>query len=174
MRGLGAVLDPRAYAHGLRLLNYYNYTHVRPRRLMRLGPNAGISPNCSFANGERITIGADARIGARVALWAGPREGRITIGDNALFGPDCFITAAGYRFNEGSPVTKQAMDEADVVIGDDVWLGARAMVMPGVTIGNGCVVAAGAVVTKSLPPGSVAAGVPAKVIAQRAAVYPGA
>ena len=54
-----------------------------------------------------------------------------------------------------------------VSIGDDCWLGRRVMVMPGVTIGDGCVIAAGAVVTKDIPPYSVAGGVPARVIKNR-------
>lgn len=82
-------------------------------------------------------------------------------------GPSVLVTAANYRFNDGQPVTSQAMDEADVVIGDDVWLGARVMVMPGVTIGDGAIIAAGAVVTKDIPAFAIAAGVPAKVVGER-------
>jgi acetyltransferase-like isoleucine patch superfamily enzyme len=56
-----------------------------------------------------------------------------------------------------------------VVIGDDVWLGVRVVVTAGVTIGEGCIVGAGAVVTKDLPPNAIAAGVPARVIGERPA-----
>ena len=84
-----------------------------------------------------------------------------------LFGPEVFLTAANYRFNEGSPVTKQAMDEGDVVIGNDVWLGARVMVLPGVTIGDYAVVGAGSIVTKSIPRGAIAVGAPARIVGKR-------
>jgi acetyltransferase-like isoleucine patch superfamily enzyme len=105
---------------------------------------------------------------------AGASTGRITIGDDCLFGPETLVTAASYRFNDGSPVTEQLMDEKDVVIGRDVWLGARAIVLQGVTIGDGAIVAAGSLVTKSVPPGAIVMGNPARIIDRRAPVFPGA
>ncbi|ABV95855.1 transferase hexapeptide repeat containing protein (plasmid) [Dinoroseobacter shibae DFL 12 = DSM 16493] len=169
LRGIGAMLDPRAWAHAVRLVNYYNYSHVIPRRSLRLGRDVRLSPNAAFSNPERIEIGDRVSIGAHCTLWAGPGTGRIEIGADALFGPEVFVTAAGYRFNEGSPVTAQAMDEADVVIGRDVWLGARAMVMPGARIGDGAIIGAGALVRGEIPAGAIAVGVPARVVGQRAA-----
>jgi acetyltransferase-like isoleucine patch superfamily enzyme len=169
LRGIGAILDPRAYAHLLRIMNYYNYSHVRPRRLLSLGRDVALSPNVVFANAARISIGSGSNIGARCTLWAGPSVGRIIIGEHALLGPDVLLTAANYRFNDGSPVTAQPMDEADVVIGRDVWLGAKVVVLPGVTIGDGTIIGAGSVVTKSIGPGLVAVGVPARVVGERTA-----
>jgi acetyltransferase-like isoleucine patch superfamily enzyme len=161
------VLDPRAWAHLFRMLNYWNHTHVAPLRRVRRGPGAAISPDAAFANPERIEIGARVRIGARTTLWAGPAEGRIVIGDDVLFGPDVLVTAAGYRFDDGRPVTDQLMDEADVVIGDDVWIGAKAVLLPGARLGDGVVVAAGAVVRGMVEPFKVVAGVPARVVRER-------
>ncbi|MFW5634332.1 MAG: DapH/DapD/GlmU-related protein, partial [Erythrobacter sp.] len=63
--------------------------------------------------------------------------------------------------------TRQLMDERDVEIGDDAWLGARVIVLPGVKIGAGAVIAAGAVVTSDIPSFAIAAGVPAKVVGTR-------
>lgn len=168
LRLIGSVLDPRAYLHAIKLVNYYNYSHVQPRRkLRRVGPGANISPNAVFSNPERIEIGARLSLGARSTLWAGPANGRIVIGDDVLFGPDVMVTASGYRFNDGSPVTAQAMDEADVVIGNDVWLAARVIVLPGARIGDGAVIGAGAVVIGEIPPFAIAVGAPAKVVGQR-------
>jgi acetyltransferase-like isoleucine patch superfamily enzyme len=164
---LRSVLDPRVYLHGLRVLHYWNYAHVAQRRKLALGPGVELSPNVSLRNGERIEIGARAHIGEYCALWAGDHTGRIVIGADALFGPQVYITAANYRYGDGSPVMAQKRDEEDVVIGSDVWLGARVTVLPGVTIGDGSIVAAGAVVTTDLPPGSVAGGVPARILKQR-------
>lgn len=166
-RLIRSVLDPRAWAHVLMLINYYNYTHVAPRRQLTVGPGAAISPNVVFANPERISIGRGCRIGARCYLWAGPHAGRIIIGDDVLFGPDVMLTAAGYRYNDGHPVTRQPMDEADVMIGDDVWFGARAIVLPGARIGDGAIIGAGALVRGEIPPMSVAVGAPARVVARR-------
>lgn len=162
LRFVAALVDPRAYFHLLRLMNYYNYTHVVPRRKLRLGGDARISPNTGFAHPERITIGRGLRLGARCQLWAGPGHGRIVIGDNALFGPAVLVTAANYRFDDGSPVAAQAMDEADIRIGSDVWVGAYAVILPGTTIGDRAIIGAGAVVAGPVPPGAVMAGVPAR------------
>jgi acetyltransferase-like isoleucine patch superfamily enzyme len=174
LRFIGAILDPRAYVHMLRIANYYNHTHVIPRRRIAFGRDVAVSPDASFANPERIAIGDRVAIGSRCHLWAGPSHGRIVVGDDCLFGPEVMITAANYRFDDGSPVTRQPMDEADVVIGRDVWLGARVVVLPGVTIGDGAIIGAAAVVTKSVPAGAIAVGQPARVVGRRAPVYPGA
>jgi acetyltransferase-like isoleucine patch superfamily enzyme len=164
-----SLLDPRTYVHILRLCHYYSYSHVRERgRITMLGP-VGFPPNISIANGERISIGARTKIGARSSLWAGDREARIIIGEDCRFGPEVFLTAADYGIQAGSLFTDQPRREADIVIGDGVWLSARVFVTAGVTIGDGCVVGAGAVVTRSLPANSVAVGVPARVVANREA-----
>ena len=167
LRLLGGVLDPRAWLHMVKLVNYYNYAHVIPLRSVTLGPDASISPNVAFANPERITIGARVRLGVRCMIWAGPGVGRVTIGDDVMFGPEVMITASGYRYDDGQPVTDQAMDEADVVIGNDVWIGTRAVLLPGAQIGDGAIIAAHAVVRGEIPAMAVAAGAPARVVSQR-------
>lgn len=168
----GAVLstvDPRVYVHALKLLHYYNYSHVRPRRLVRLGSHTRVAPNVSFTNGERIAIGSGTKIGAGCYLWAGDRQGRIEIGDGCRLGPQVFITASDYGAEGGISFLDQPRQEADVIVGDHVWLGARVFVAAGVTIGDHCIVGAGAVVTKSLPANSIAVGVPARVVRTREA-----
>ncbi|WP_425102230.1 acyltransferase [Tropicibacter sp. S64] len=166
-RLIRAVLDPRAWAHLVKLVNYYNYIHVSPLRVMELGPNPAISPTAEFFNPERITIGARVRIGTRSVIWAGPAQGRVIIGDDVLFGPEVMITAAGYRYNDGQPVSDQASDEADVVIGNDVWLGTRVTLLPGTRIGDGAIIGAHSVVRGEIPAMAVAVGSPAKVVGQR-------
>ena len=151
-----SIIDPRAWAHLLRMVHYYNYSHVRPRRLADIGPGVRMAPNVSMMNAERIKIGAYSHIGARCSLWAGNSVGRVTLGHHALLGPEVFITAANYRLEPGTPIMDQPMDERDVVIGADVWLGARVVVGAGVEIGDGSVVAAHSFVTRSIPPGSIA------------------
>lgn len=169
-RLLGAALDPRAWAHLVKIVNYYNYTHVAPLRAARIGRGYAISPTASFSNGHNIEIGERVSIGAGTALWAGVGGGRIVVGDDVLFGPAIMVTAAGYRFDDGSPVTRQAMDESDVTIGRDVWIGHGAVVLPGARIGEGAVVAAGSVVRGEVPRLAIVAGVPARVVGERADV----
>ena len=167
LRLIGGAFDPRAYLHALKLVNYYNYSHVQPRRAVNLGKNVNISPNVTFANAERIEIGDRVSIGARCTLWAGPANAWIRVGNDVLFGPEIMITASNYRFNDGQPVTAQAMDEADVVIGDDVWLGARAIILPGARIGSGAIIGAGALVKNDIPDFAIAVGAPARVVGYR-------
>lgn len=167
VRLLTSALDPRAWLHLFKIVNYYNYSHVTPLRQVRFAGPSNVSPDAVFQNPERIIIGQRVRIGSRCHLWAGPAEGRICLGDDVLFGPDVLITAASYRHDLGHPVTDQPMAEGDVIIGNDVWLATRAVILPGTTIGDGSIVAAGAVVKGVFPPMSIIAGSPARVVSER-------
>ena len=166
-RFLRSILDPRSYLHAFRLLHYDHSTHVGEVRKLKLGPQVRFAPNVSFANAERISIGARSRVGARCHLWAGEIDGQIRIGEDCNFGPFCFLTASNYGIEAGTRFLDQPKHDQDIVIGDDVWLGTGVIVLAGVTIGSGTVVAAGSVVTKDLPPGVIAGGVPARVIRER-------
>ncbi len=164
---LSSLVDPGAWLHMLRVLHYYRYSHVRERRDLKMGEGTGIAPNVSFRNGRRITMGKGCHIGERCYLWAGDSTGQIILGDFVSLAPDVFITASDYQFQKGTRFRDQPKRERDIRIGNDVWLGARVVVTAGVTIGDGCIVGAGAVVTKDLPAGSIAVGVPAKVVGSR-------
>jgi serine acetyltransferase len=93
----------------------------------------------------------------------------IKIGRNCMIGPHCYITDANHGRAAGVLVKEQKMEPRPVVIEDDVWLGAGVIVLPGVRLGRGCVIGAGAVVTNDVPAGEVFAGVPATRIASRSA-----
>ncbi|WP_428374271.1 acyltransferase [Lichenicoccus sp.] len=166
-RFLRSSVDPRAYLHFLRIVNFYNHSHVTPRRRITAGQACSISPDVNFMHGERIFLGDRVSLASRCFLWAGPAQGTIILEDDVLLGPEVLITAATYRYNEGTPVTKQPMKESNIHIARDVWIGCRAMIMPGVTLGAGCVVGAGAIVTKSFPAGSVLVGAPARLVRTR-------
>lgn len=167
LRTLRSILDPRAWLHLIKIVNYYNYSHVAPMRRLKIGMERNVSPDAVFQNPERIVIGERVRIGSRCHLWAGPGDGKIRIGDDVLFGPEVLVTAATYRHDLGHPVTDQPMAEGDIVIGDDVWLATRAVILPGTALGRGSIVAAGAVVKGDFPPMSIIAGSPAKIVSQR-------
>lgn len=167
INAIASFCDPRSYLHLFRLIHYYGYCHVQPRRKVQAGEGTGIAPNVSFRNGERIRMGRGCHIGERCFLWAGDATGRIDMGDHVSLAPGVFITASDYRFVSGLPFREQPKLERDIRIGSDVWLGAGVVITAGVTIGDGCIVGAGAVVTKDLPAGSIAVGVPARVVGQR-------
>lgn len=87
--------------------------------------------------------------------------GGIWIGDRTLIGHGCILTTLNHDID---PRRRGDMTPAPIRIGSDVWFGARVTVVPGVTIGDGAIVGAGSVVTKDVPPATIVAGVPARVI----------
>jgi acetyltransferase-like isoleucine patch superfamily enzyme len=162
-----SALDPRAYFGLFRIVHWYNRTHISQRRLLRCGEGVRLSPLSAFANAQRISLGDRTRIGDHVHLWAGDREGCIVIGKDCLFAPGVFVTASDYSLDAGSKIKSQVMRERDVLIGDDVWLGAGCIVTAGVEIGHGAVIGAGSVVRQSVPAWAIVKGNPAEVSASR-------
>jgi acetyltransferase-like isoleucine patch superfamily enzyme len=141
---------------------------VRRGRLAARGRDVKISPTAMFKNPENISIGSNSFINHLCSVWAAP-HGSIVIGDDVLLGPGTSIIASNHGTEYGTLIREQAGKDADIVIGNDVWLGASVVVTAGVSIGDGCVVGAGAIVTRDLPPYSICVGVPARVVGQRAA-----
>ena len=122
------------------------------------GDNVNIEPHTTF----------------NLALQIGDNSGKrtvcdIRIGNNVMMGTNCIIYTRNHVFARiDIPMCQQGFSEVKpVIIKDDVWIGGRVTILPGVTIGEGCVLAAGTVVTKSTPPYSVVGGNPAKVIKYR-------
>ncbi|MET7705781.1 acyltransferase [Micromonospora sp. NPDC005413] len=119
-----------------------------------------------------IEVGRNVDLGHRPVIMAA--RSRIRIGDNVMFGPEVTIRGGNHRIDRvGAPMIAVEKDPSDgaldrgVTIGDDVWVGSRAVILHGVTIGRGAVIGAGAVVTRPVPPYAVAAGNPARVIRLR-------
>lgn len=117
---------------------------------------AAISSKLSIGNNSGVGVGA--RIG-----------GRAYIGDNVNMGMECVIITQNHAHSRTDiPMQQQGVEEEKpVYIGNDVWIGDRVMIMPGAHIGDGVIVAAGAVVTGSVPDYSIVGGVPAKIIRYR-------
>jgi maltose O-acetyltransferase len=110
--------------------------------------------------GEHLTIGARTFVNfGLVALDVAP----IAIGDDCQLGPNVQLLTA-YHPTEPEPRRRKLEAASPIVIGDNVWLGGGAIVLPGVTIGDNAVIGAGAVVTKDVPAGVVAVGNPARVV----------
>lgn len=108
--------------------------------------------------------GKNLSIGKQVFLNSGCKfqdQGGITIGDGTQIGHNVVLATLNHSLN---PAKRKDVIPAPIHIGRDVWIGANAVILPGVTIGDGAVIAAGAVVTKNVPENTVAGGVPARVI----------
>jgi acetyltransferase-like isoleucine patch superfamily enzyme len=156
--GSGSYLDERVYIHACpngveigagtivmhgAVLHVYNFRHL---------PNAG------------IRIGRDSLIGEYSVIRG---QGGVTIGDRVYTSPMTQILAVDHVFDDPErPFVEQGITARGIEIEDDVWIGSGAVVTDGVRIGRGSVVAAGAVVSSDVPPHTVVAGVPARVVRQ--------
>lgn len=111
---------------------------------------------------ENFSIGKNSGIGFRAIISC---EDSVVIGDRVLMGPDVIIYTTNHIWSENlGTYYKQGLLKKMVSIGDDTWLGARCVILPGISIGRGVTVAAGAIVTKDVPDFSIVGGVPAKII----------
>ena len=127
---------------------------------------------CRFFGIRNVYIGNDVYLGEKNLLMC--TRARINIGDHVMTGPGVTMITGGHRIDiEGRPMTSITNDEKlpendqDINIKGDNWIGANSIILKGVTIGEGAVVAAGAVVTSDVPPYAVYGGVPAKMIKMR-------
>lgn len=119
--------------------------------------------------GGTASVGARCGLGARTIVHA-VHGSDARLGDDLVIGPGCYVAGGGNYHTEqlDVPIARQGLRPGEhAVLENDLWLGANVTVLPGVTVGGGSVVAAGAVVHQSLPPRSVAAGVPARVLRSR-------
>jgi acetyltransferase-like isoleucine patch superfamily enzyme len=144
---------------------------VRRCSQIAIGDNNAFTQGCwlwpedtDFA-GIRIRIGNSNYFNRNVMIDA---CGLVEVGDCNMFGPDVYITDSNHQFGFGLTPGEQPMDRGAVHIGNRCWIGAKAVILQGVRLGDGCVVAAGAVVTRSVDPGAVVAGVPADPLHARA------
>lgn len=111
-------------------------------------------------------MGKECNIGQFNTIITKTRD--VTIGDFVRIGPHVNIIASNRIYkSKDIPILKQGITEEGITIGNDVWIGAGSTILDGVNLGEGVVVAAGAVVTKDVPPYSIVGGVPARVIGER-------
>lgn len=108
---------------------------------------------------ENVSVDDNSRIGDYVHMWGG---GGITIGKNVLIATHSVITSQAHDINASLYIDSQVMKPVNIE--DNVWIGASAVVLPGVTVGKNSIIGAGAIVTKNILPNSIAQGVPAKVV----------
>lgn len=148
--------------------SYYIHEHVTWRRnLKNKGKHIRIHSRASIRNAQNITMGNNVRITMDCCIWA-EQNSKIIFGNDVLVGPGVkmFCGNHGTALN-GIPMSFQERKEADITIGNDVWIGANSVITSGVSIGNGAIVAAGSVVTKNVPENTIVGGVPAKIIKTR-------
>ncbi len=154
-------LWPRCVRGTLRALRRPLFAHC--------GRNVRFDPTAHYTYAG-ISVGDDCNLGDRGIMLAS--DSRIILGNHVLLGPEVALIAGNHNIAEvgrfiNDVHDKRPGDDEDIVIEDDVWLGARVTVLKGVRIGRGSVVGACSVVTRSLPPYSIAVGSPARVLRRR-------
>jgi len=157
----------------LRVKNVINYLH--PFSLSKLrnilvvirfkyfGSMSSLSRPYVVAGLGNITIGEDSHIAPFAHIWG---QGGVTIGDRVLIASHVAITSLTHDYTHAQ-IRHAPIIAKPINILDDVWIGAHSVIMPGVTLGKGCVVGAGSVVTKDVPPMAIVVGSPAKVLKYR-------
>ena len=130
--------------------------------LSKCGKDVNIEKGAIFSS--RLSIGDYSGVGKRASI-----QGTVVIGDYVMMGPDCIIYTRNHRFDDTeTPMKLQGFqEERPVIIGDDVWIGGRVIILPGVEIGSHAIIGAGAIVTKSVPDYAIVGGNPAKVLKYR-------
>jgi acetyltransferase-like isoleucine patch superfamily enzyme len=165
------LMDPKLFVGSIVSYLYNYHLGALPSRTLRMGllriilaecgDRTYVQMNSRFLNPRKVYLGNRNVINFG-CLFDGRRH-TIRTGNNVSIGPEAVILTLGHE-----PQSPEFADKgADVVIGDRVWIGFRAIILPGVTLGEGSVVAAGAVVTRNVEPYTIVAGSPAKSIGTR-------
>ena len=132
------------------------------RRLFRsAGRSVNVEQGAYFGSGWEVEIGDHSGLGVNCSV-----PFNLKVGGDVMMGSDVLILGENHRFDDlDHPMRLQGYTAPSPVrIQDDVWIGARAIILPGLTIGKGAIIGAGAVVTKDVPPYAICAGNPARVI----------
>lgn len=145
---------------------------VIKKSFLKCGHHVRVQRKCRFEGIENISIGNYVSLGDGTRMET--TRAKIVIGDYVMFGPDVTIVTGNHRIDLiGIPMyfvsdeMKKEENDADVIIGSDVWIGARSIILKGVNIGEGAVIAAGSVVSHDVEPYSIVGGVPAKELRKR-------
>jgi maltose O-acetyltransferase len=149
--------DYRPYAFIFPFIRKFLVEHFAKKcgKNVRVKSGADISP--------LICIGEDSELGTRCLI-----QSNVTIGNNVIMGPDVKIYSKNHRYDSlDIPIQKQGEVSYETIIGNDVWIGANVIVLPGKKIGNHVLLSAGAVITKDVPDYAVVGGNPGKIIKYR-------
>lgn len=153
-----AIYLPVSYSRGGKMARRLR-AWTSSKFIKRCGCNVNIERGAVITSltsiGDNSGIGINARI-----------HGEVSIGNNVMMGPECIIYTSNHAFSRTDiPMCQQGSDpQRPVTIGNDVWIGGRVIILPGVTINDGVVIGAGAVVTKDVPPYAIVGGNPAKIL----------
>lgn len=163
-KGIGAVRAVYKAAYKFKhILHRIFVEPVIKKSFASCGVQVRVPAGCSFSGIENISVGNRVFFGGRTRILT--TKAKTILGNQIMFGPGVTIITGDHRMDvlgkymaELTDADKLPENDADVVIEDDVWIGANVTILKGVTIGRGSVIAAGTVVTKSCPPYSILVG----------------
>lgn len=132
--------------------------------LASCGTGVRIGSHAGFGDGARVHLGDNSAISHRSWLM-----GEVTIGNNVMMAPEVYFLSYNHQFDRTDiPMIEQGVTTPlRITVHDDVWIGVRSTILPGITIGSHAIVAAGSVVTKDVPEWAIVGGNPAKIIRYR-------
>ena len=163
-----SIISLRFIADFAKSFAFYQVNHSLGIKKAKIGKGTKVHASVVIREGERVEIGENCMINHNNVIQGGKSEAKVKIGNYVQFGPGVMIFAFNHGMEKnGIPMISQDYTDADVIIEDDVWIGAGSVVTAGVHIGKGCVVGAGSVVTRDLPPYTICVGVPCKPIKKR-------
>lgn len=136
---------------------------VASKLFAKAGKNINVEKGADFGFGNNIEIGDNSGLGVNCNV-----RGPLKIGDNVMMGPEVIIMTNNHNFNKTDiPMLAQGHTVKKIVIGNDVWIGARVIILSGVSIGDGAIIGAGSVVTNDVDSYAIVGGVPARLINYR-------
>ncbi len=154
---------PRSYSRGGHIWQAIRYALCR-HLFSACGKNVNVETRAHFHSGSQISVGSNSGVGVNAQIF-----GKLYMGDHVMMGADVVIISHNHNFDRTDiPMDQQGFGkDAPVIIDNDVWIGARSVILPGVHIGAGAIIGAGSVVTKNVPEAAIVGGNPAKVIRMR-------
>lgn len=155
IRIIKLLCSPLLYKEIFRKQLYYLYEHTVPLMEMKKGENMEIHPTASFRFGKNITIKDGAVIDSNCCIWASENS-KIIIGEDTSIGQNTIIISSNHSFHGKESYKKQPMNEKDIYIARNVWIGANSIILSGVTIEEGAIVGAGSIITQDVPEFSIA------------------
>lgn len=144
----------------------FNFGQLLLRRFIlkqlsvKVGKNVNLDRNVDIINWDNVSIGNNSGLGMN------SRIGSVEIGNNVMMGPDCLLLTRNHNFSKIEiPMCEQGYKGDKMIkIGNDVWIGQRVIILPGITVGDHVIIGAGSVVTKDIVDYAIVAGNPAKLI----------
>jgi acetyltransferase-like isoleucine patch superfamily enzyme len=144
---------------GVKLLRYPSNIEIKEEVVIKSGVHL-----CPCNEGSHITIGPRTTIGFSTFMYA---SSKISVGADCMIASFVYVVDSDHGIDRAFPMNQQTSHSDPIQIGNDVWVGTHAVILKGVTIGDGVVVAAGSVVREDVKPYMIVGGVPAKVIGER-------